>query len=136
MNKLTTQHNEIADISACELRRFVVLLHSHPDGDHYDLMIENGPRLATWKFLHPPEAALQKELQGMRIGEHRLIYLDYEGPVSGNRGDVRRHDEGRCEVRVQMDELWEVTFDGRHIRGTFQLQKVDQGREEWALRRS
>lgn len=33
-----------------------------------------------------------------RIGDHRLAYLDYTGPVSGGRGQVTRWDAGAYET--------------------------------------
>lgn len=76
-------------------RRFVVLHHTGIDSPHYDLMYERGPGgpLATWHFPQwPPKGFVPVE----PLGDHRRAYLDYEGPVSGNRGQVRRIASGTC----------------------------------------
>lgn len=115
-------------------RRFVVLFHVCREGDHYDLMIENGETLATWKLNSPPEQAVRDAVQAFRIGEHRRLYLDYEGPISGNRGDVRQYDSGQCQV-ISLDECWQVQFEGKHLSGWFELRHMDQSSGDWELRR-
>ena len=50
---------------------------------HYDLMLEVGV-LRTWS--EPPVAGV--ELECRLLADHRLPYLDYEGPISGGRGTV------------------------------------------------
>ncbi|GAB5404991.1 MAG: hypothetical protein Aurels2KO_32220 [Aureliella sp.] len=36
-----------------------------------------------------PQSRVASELLAVRLPDHRKKYLDYEGPVSGNRGSVR-----------------------------------------------
>lgn len=90
-------------------RRFVLLLHETPDDyqeqTHWDLMFETKETLITWT-LTPRFSTeeLQKivsldffESPVKRRPDHRLAYLDYEGPVSRNRGSVLRLDSGMFE---------------------------------------
>ncbi len=114
--------------------RFVVLFHACREGDHYDLMIESGERLATWKIFDPPESAAGRPLSAQRIGEHRRTYLDYEGPVSGHRGHVTRHDAGRCLVHRQSPEAWELNFFGDNLAGRFILERLGPDDHSWRLR--
>lgn len=74
--------------------RYVILEHDHPVL-HWDFMLEDGAALKTWRLLSPPRpgAAIAAEA----LPDHRPLYLDYEGPVSGNRGRVRRWDWGTYE---------------------------------------
>lgn len=72
-------------------RRFVLLYHTWPH-PHYDLMLEWQGVLKTWRLPSIPQLNLGLVIEA--IGDHRLAYLDYEGPVSGNRGEVRRVDSG------------------------------------------
>ncbi len=83
--------------------RFVVLLHESPRGVHWDLMLETGDRLATWDVtpVCEPDALNRLEsfrCRAVRLPDHRVAYLDYEGPVSGNRGNVRQLDAGSFET--------------------------------------
>ena len=55
-------------------------------------MLERDGVLWTWRL--PALPATGEPLDAERIGDHRLLYLDYEGPVSGGRGSVQRIDGG------------------------------------------
>lgn len=67
--------------------RYVVLHHTGHDQPHFDLMFETaaGSPLATWRSATWPAISNLTPL-----ADHRRAYLDYEGPVSNNRGQVRR----------------------------------------------
>ena len=71
--------------------RFVVLFHRLPPSagraSHWDWMIEEGDALATWALVQWPDG---RGVPARRLADHRRHYLTYEGPVSGNRGTVRR----------------------------------------------
>jgi DNA polymerase Ligase (LigD) len=71
--------------------RFVVLEHRWK-GVHWDFMLECGDALRTWAIDLPLAAGV--DLPARALPDHRLIYLDYEGEISGNRGQVRRVDMG------------------------------------------
>ena len=71
--------------------RFVVLEHVW-NGVHWDFMLERGEVLRTWAIDAPIVAG--QDLPARALADHRLIYLDYEGEVSGQRGSVRRVDAG------------------------------------------
>lgn len=71
--------------------RTVVLLHTLPDGSsHFDWMIEvpGRPGLITFRCDKAPSRA--PEFAAELLPDHRAVYLEYEGPVSGNRGKVER----------------------------------------------
>jgi hypothetical protein len=72
--------------------RFVLLEHDHPEL-HWDFMLEDGPVLKTWRLAHPFGEPGQV-IAATALGDHRIAYLDYEGPVSGNRGHVIRRLSG------------------------------------------
>src|SRR4051794_29909895 len=65
--------------------RYVVLRHDGIDDPHFDLMFESGPvnKLWTWRSKAWP-VRVGDELT--RLSDHRREYLDYEGPVSADRG--------------------------------------------------
>ena len=51
-------------------------------------MLEAGDVLKTWALPQPPQPGVEMECTA--LADHRLAYLDYEGPLSGNRGAVTR----------------------------------------------
>lgn len=117
-------------------RRYVVLFHVHPtDGDHYDLMIEAGSTLATWRAMERPESAsADHPVNCLQIGNHRTVYLDYEGPVSGNRGHVRQHDVGHCTTSTLGTSRITVRFAGNVLNGDFVLERDEGAADQWRLR--
>jgi hypothetical protein len=98
--------------------RFVVLEHDHPEL-HWDLMLETGDVLRTWRLLRPPDT-LGESIDAIAIGDHRKAYLDYEGPVSGGRGHVKRWDAGEYRSTASQTGL-ELFFEGKRLRGAARM---------------
>lgn len=108
--------------------RFVILEHDHPHR-HWDLMLEAGELLRSWRLESPP--CSDKSVRAEAIGDHRRIYLDYEGPVSGGRGQVRRWDGGTfLWLQDELDRI-EVRVDGKRCRGNVRMVRDDTG--DWRL---
>jgi hypothetical protein len=80
--------------------RFVVLRHECPPEfgkpSHWDVMLEDGGELLTWSVTELPTLG-GPAVPATKLANHRLAYLDYEGAVSGDRGEVRRVDRGDFE---------------------------------------
>lgn len=135
---MSTARDYIETSTAKKARRFVVLFHAHPgDGDHFDLMIEQTRVLRTWRLAQPPENATNTEgIACLKIGDHRLDYLEYEGPVSGNRGHVTRHDEGRCVIVKESGDRVVLEFAGRKANGQFVMVRDADAPLQWRLFRA
>lgn len=101
--------------------RFVILHHTTPDGEHWDLMLEHGDVLLTWQLLKEPTGPESLPIPAKRIGDHRKLYLDYEGPLSGGRGEVRRIDTGTVEFTCLNDSRVQFQLRGSNLAGDFQL---------------
>jgi hypothetical protein len=114
--------------------RFAVLRHTDKRGDHFDLLIDSGPLLATWKCPRPPEQAVDSTLSFARLKDHRRLYLDYEGPLTDDRGTVQRYDEGECLIHERTASRWELTFRGQRLAGRFALEALSGEGDEWCLR--
>jgi DNA polymerase Ligase (LigD) len=71
-------------------------LRTSGPGVHWDLMLEWGEALRTWALAAEPIPGVL--IAAEQLPDHRLAYLDYEGPIYGNRGSVARWDAGRFEV--------------------------------------
>lgn len=107
--------------------RFVVLIHDHPVL-HWDFMLEKEAALRTWRLSQEPGAG--KAIDAEPLPDHRVAYLDYEGPVSGNRGTVRRFDRGEYRVMEERPERVVVELRGHVLQGTATLERTGQG-ELW-----
>jgi len=91
--------------------RYVVLHHTAVPQPHYDLLFElnaDSPLAAARCSDWPPTPTTKFE----RIPDHRRIYLEYEGKISGNRGTVKRVDAGSCNVEPEGEHFLRLIFDG------------------------
>ncbi len=101
--------------------RFVILHHRVAGGEHWDLMLEQGEVLLTWQLEREPVDRAALPIRARRIGDHRRAYLDYQGPVSGGRGEVARTDEGEVRFEEATDRRCVVRLTGRRLVGRFSL---------------
>jgi hypothetical protein len=106
--------------------RYVILEHDHPVL-HWDLMLESGEALRTWRLVAPPGPAA--DFSAAPSFDHRRVYLDYEGPVSGGRGQVVRWDGGTFTWEEEGEGRLVVRLRGGRLRGTLRLERVTG--EEW-----
>jgi hypothetical protein len=102
--------------------RFVILEHDHPHL-HWDLMLESGPVLFTWRLAAPPR--IGEAVNAVRVFDHRLLYLDYEGPIGGGRGRVTRWSRGTFDWMEQGDDRLLVRLEGEGLRGELRLVRVE-----------
>lgn len=112
--------------------RFVLLEHDHPVL-HWDFMLENAEALLTWRLSRIP-AADGKPVSAEPLPDHRRLYLDYEGPVSGNRGTVRRVDAGQFEWRSREDGRLECELTGKFLSGWMILDRSAEPTGTWEFR--
>ncbi len=77
--------------------RFVVLHHTpgsqsarHDAGAHFDWMFEIDGSLRTWATEPITDLDQATEVAAIKLANHRLSYLRFEGEISGDRGTVRR----------------------------------------------
>lgn len=105
--------------------QFVILTHTHPSL-HWDLMLESGDSLRTWRLAEtPPTQPLSHPIKpadvikAESIADHRLAYLTYEGPVSRNRGRVDRWDAGTYELVAETESTITVKFRGGKLNGVY-----------------
>ena len=109
--------------------RYVLLTHDHPHL-HWDLMLEEESSLRTWRLAQEPlgEAPIKAE----PLPAHRKHYLDYEGPVSGDRGTVTQWDAGDYLLEIDREEEIWVSLSGKRLRGRAIL-KRDPDTEFWTF---
>lgn len=121
--------------------RFVVLYHEMPPGSqrksHWDFMLEESGCLLTWALNESPFE--NDEITDiLELPPHSLDYLTKEGPVSENRGSVKRVAAGQYELRptiadVAVERLCSVF--GNRLNGLVCLAKEPTGRWRWSIQR-
>ena len=109
--------------------RFVVLEHDSPGGRHWDFMLETGAVLATWSLPEPPNSGGAIVCEA--LGDHRLRYLDYEGPISGSRGSVTRWDHGTYDLQHRDETRVVVALDGQRLSGQATLSQLPGEPARW-----
>lgn len=80
-----------------------LLEHRLPGQPHFDWLLASNPTGPLWtvRVSWPSQRWLARgRLDLTVLPLHRRHYLDYEGSVSGNRGDVRRIDSGWHHPRL------------------------------------
>ncbi|MFL5243014.1 MAG: DNA polymerase ligase N-terminal domain-containing protein [Gemmataceae bacterium] len=102
--------------------RFVILEHDHPYL-HWDLMLQAGNVLRTWRLDAPPRPG--QVISATALEDHRIDYLEYEGPVSNDRGIVKRWDGGTYEGALDKNEATAVTVQGKRLAGMLQIRRRD-----------
>lgn len=105
------------------MHAYVLLRHDTPEGGwHFDWMLQPAPHapLITFRVMHDPTDPAVHDFPAERLPDHRAAYLDYEGPVSNNRGRVTRIAAGLAAiVRDDADaiDIHLATPHPRHWRG-------------------
>ena len=98
--------------------------------------------LRTWALVELPRAwqtdrlhavASSNSVNAAELADHRLAYLDYEGPVSGERGTVSRVDAGTFETDAESPDCWELTLNGSLLRGRLALRRISTDDRRWTL---
>jgi hypothetical protein len=115
-------------------------------------MLEDGDALATWAIAeltglwanvrsrtaqrHPDCAAVSASnyVAVERLADHRAAYLDYEGAVSGGRGQVIQVAAGTYELLARDDESWVIVVRDGLPPGKIRLRRDSSGNDRaWVL---
>lgn len=132
--------------------RFVLLHHDCPPGfdkpNHWDLMLEMEAVLRTWELRELPavwtcqlgnyscsvpagdDRPAAAAVTARQLPEHRLAYLDYEGPLTGRRGSVSRCDRGTYRLVQERHDALTIVLSGACLASTVSLTRKDQA---WVL---
>jgi len=92
-------------------------------------MLEDAGALKTWAMPNPPE--VEPEADCDELPDHRLAYLDYEGTISGGRGEVTRWDDGTYAILEKTDDAWHVELAGRRFAGRAVLRRSPHDPRRW-----
>ncbi len=108
--------------------RFVILTHDCPT-PHWDFLVEAGGVLSAWRLHGEPCAGT--DIPAEPNADHRLLYLDYQGPVSGGRGNVTRWDAGYADWVATEPDRVAIDLHGTRLTGRAVLRSTGHG---WVMR--
>jgi hypothetical protein len=120
----------------------VLLRHDLPDGSsHVDWLIGRDPAgqqplIAFRLAVRLDELQAGQTVAVRQLEDHRPLYLTYEGPISGDRGHVRRLASGRVGKLSREAHRWSLTVDwdaSCETREPASLVLRRTGPDEWEL---
>ena len=97
-------------------------------------MLEAGDVLQTWRLVQPPQSGVA--IPAEKSFDHRVMYLDYEGPISGGRGSVTRWDSGTFELLIEEENRRVIRVQGKRLQGHVELANHPETRWQFFLLRS
>lgn len=92
--------------------RYVILHHLGIETPHFDVLIETSEdsSLSAWRLGRWPPADGDIATP---LPDHRRIYLTFQGPISNNRGHIKRVAEGVCDIQHHSPDQLVVLLDGK-----------------------
>ena len=97
--------------------RFTLSQHITGSEPHFDFFLDHpeNEKLWTWQIMEmePLKQVLSGnsnffQVPALRIFDHRKIYLDYEGGISGDRGEIRKNDSGNWDWIAQTSKNFTI----------------------------
>ena len=105
----------------------------HQRRSHWDFMLEDGDHLLAWALAESPVDEV--ETRALELPDHRLEYLTHEGPISGDRGTVKRIDAGQFDWRLQEMDAIDIELHGEVLNGAVRISRHAQQHWRWAIQR-
>ena len=100
--------------------RFVVQKHQREsEPAHWDLMLEQGGILETYRLAEPPEKWGKETIEAVKIFDHPLKFLNYEGSVNEGKGRVVIADYGTYHLIKKDENHQRISFAGKLLRENF-----------------
>jgi bifunctional non-homologous end joining protein LigD len=109
-------------MKSAKSRRYAIQRHERRDEPaHWDLMLESGDILETYRVNKPPEEWGKDPIEAVKIFDHPLKFLTYEGSVNDGRGSVAIADSGTYRVLSKNEKRLTLNFAGEILKGEFEL---------------
>lgn len=101
--------------------RFVIHKHTLSGQIHWDLMIEYGDILKTWRIENPPQILAIQKTKATPIFDHDKKFLTYQGSVNNGKGTVEIVENGLCTVKTIEENEINIKFDSNKLKGQFKF---------------
>ena len=119
----------LLSIIKSSMNKFVIQKHTKADDTHWDLMLQAGSVLQTWRLDCPPKKLQGQTITAIKIFDHPLKFLTYEGSVNDGKGQVEIVDSGTYKLLAKNPEFKELKFKGKILKGIFTLVRFEN--DEW-----
>ena len=114
-------YNQIFTMNIEPHRQFVVLEHKTASEKHWDLMLESGQVLWTWRMTTHPAEIKDSCIPAEHIFDHPLKFLTYEGPVQNETGNVKIVDKGSLKLISTGAKMLFFELEGNLLHGFYTL---------------
>ena len=112
-------------------KKFVVQKHSRKsEPAHWDLMLEQNGILETYRLAEPPEKWGQKAVEAVKIFDHPIKFLSYEGSVNKGKGRVEIADCGTYHLIEKDKTQKQISFAGKLLRAEYRLCLIEDNKWE------
>jgi hypothetical protein len=92
-------------------------------------MLETGSALETYRLTLPPEKLVGQTCPAVRICDHPLKFLTYQGPVNNAAAQVQIADSGTFKILSDDQKHKMLQFKGRFLKDTFSLTHIAE--DQW-----
>ena len=113
------------------VKKFVVQKHTKAGQIHWDLMLEADGVLETYRLDLPPEKLFYNSTNAVKIHDHPLKFLTYEGSVNKGKGTVEIAESGTYQQLNKTEYQQQFQLDGKILHGNFALTHIAD--DKWEL---
>jgi len=109
-----------------EDKKFVVQQHAQGSHIHWDFMLEADGILRTYRLdKSPHELADNPAANAVKISDHPLKFLFYEGLVNKGLGEVSIVDSGTYKMLNESNDRKDLALVGKILKGQFSLTRLE-----------
>ncbi len=112
-------------------KRFVIQEHKAGTEVHWDFMFESDCTLQTYRLDKAPDEILHNGSHAVKIFDHSLKFLTYQGPVNNGRGNVCIVETGTYQILQEKHDLIKLNLNGQILKGKFFLAHIEN--DKWIL---
>jgi len=94
-------------------------------------MLEAENTLQTFRLELPPEKIANQACIAVKIFDHPLKFLTYQGTVNEGTAAVEIADKGTYQTLTKTKNQWQILFDGQILKGNFTLILIEG--DNWQL---
>lgn len=105
-------------------KRYVIQKHTRDEDVHWDLMLEVGDVLETYRLEKRPDEVPGSAVNATRIFDHPLRFLTYQGPVNRGRGRVEITESGTYDMTESGGDRVRLSLNGKVLKGDFLLTRI------------